>query len=213
MDKFWSIFLSILFIIALTILPFVFSFYLTVFDSVSYKEKFELYGVDKTFPEVDIEEYNKKVLNYLISKGEEMPTEIPLNERELSHMEDVKIAFQLLRTVLILCTLSCMMLYIFLIGKMPFAKIFMIAGLVSAGIALIAAGFFAASFQTSFDFFHTFFFQENSWQFYESDNLIKIYPENFFLGIALQIFTLDIIISLIVCCAGYVSKKIYKLAL
>ncbi|MCA9894424.1 MAG: DUF1461 domain-containing protein, partial [Anaerolineae bacterium] len=56
---------------------------------------------------------------------------------------------------------------------------------IGAIVGIVVAAIFA--WDTFFALFHSLFFQEGSWQFYYSDTLIRLYPEQFWLDAAIFI--------------------------
>jgi integral membrane protein (TIGR01906 family) len=104
------------------------------------------------------------------------------NERELSHMHDVK---NVVRPSLLIGYLSWVVLLAVALsawfGKWSFEYLRGLkrGGWLTVGL-VVAIGLFAAiSFDTFFTEFHALFFVGNSWQFYYSDTLIRLFPMRF----------------------------------
>ena len=101
------------------------------------------------------------------------------NQRELSHMVDVKI---LLQTALkIFYALGG--LYLFIIGLVynrKWIKTFWLAlsngGWLTIGIIALILSSIAISFDALFTTFHKIFFTGDTWLFYYSDTLIRLFP-------------------------------------
>lgn len=111
------------------------------------------------------------------------------NERELAHMVDVKRVAQgvfLAALVVLVIDLIVLSWGIRTRESWPFAGL-RLAGLITIGaiVGIIVAAIFA--WDTFFALFHSLFFQEGSWQFYYSDTLIRLYPEQFWLNAAIFI--------------------------
>ncbi len=101
------------------------------------------------------------------------------NERELSHMQDVKPVFLSFIYVGLISALA--LVTIFLVGFRRPWKAMVLAGIRRGGwlmIGLIAAiGIMAAiNFWTFFEFLHSLFFTGDSWLFLYSDTLIRLFP-------------------------------------
>lgn len=103
------------------------------------------------------------------------------NERELSHMRDVKVLYQTARTVLV-CIVVFYVGLGWLVAKNPdsvpeFLKALKLGGMVTLGVmALILAGIII-DFDALFTAFHHLFFTGSTWLFYVDDSLIRLYPE------------------------------------
>ncbi len=109
-------------------------------------------------------------------------------ERELSHLEDVKIVLQgVLRVfygaaaVFILCGL---------IARMKdwqdiYLKAIYLGGKITAGILVMILFLTLISFQALFTNFHLLFFEGDSWLFFYSDTLIRLFPVQFWQDIFL----------------------------
>jgi integral membrane protein (TIGR01906 family) len=157
------------------------------------------YDVHNTFPDIDLKTYNSQVLDYLKGKQESLPEGIPFNERELSHMEDVRNTFSTalitLNTALIL-TIIAITTTLYL-NKKSIKKILFYSGAIVWAFSLMLILFFSLAFTQSFTFLHSLFFKEGSWLFSSADNLIKLYPLGFFKDIIITILIIQLIIATI----------------
>jgi len=104
------------------------------------------------------------------------------NERELSHMQDVKAVVTGMRIALTLSLL--ILLVITIIGIRKSWRVDLLAAYRYGGWALIGLMvaillFVAISFQNLFTWFHQLFFESGTWQFYTSDTLIRLFPMKF----------------------------------
>lgn len=126
--------------------------------------------------------FNDAGIEYL--GDETFPDSSPLyNERELSHMLDVKIVTQQLQVFgygLVLLFLVCVVL----LAASPLRRGVLWSSLLSGSVltvALIVLGLVAVA--TSFDWlftqFHAMFFEGDSWIFLTSDTLIRLFPIRF----------------------------------
>jgi integral membrane protein (TIGR01906 family) len=104
------------------------------------------------------------------------------NDRELSHMEDVKgvvtgmrVTLAIFLIVLVICVWVLFKKgrrdFIFLAFYMGGWGLF---GLIAAILLLVAI-----SFNQLFTWFHKIFFSDGTWQFYTSDTLIRLFPMRF----------------------------------
>lgn len=103
------------------------------------------------------------------------------NERELSHMKDVRIVFKNARAVL-----SVMVLYVLFVILLVCRNVDAVPGLCNAllwggGLSLGLLGLVLVLILTGFDSFfttfHSIFFNSGTWLFWESDSLIRLFPE------------------------------------
>lgn len=138
--------------------------------------------------------YNSAGIAYLAEQ--QLPDGSPLyNERELSHMEDVKIVFQGMLTAwrVLLAALAGLALWAWRGGWLKAYR----PGLGNGGrltiglIAFILAAV-AVSFNALFTAFHRIFFTGDTWLFQYSDNLIRLFPMRFWQDgfIAMGVLTL-----------------------
>ncbi len=132
-----------------------------------------------------------------------LPDGTPLyNERELSHMNDVKGVVQKL-TRFGLGLVAVMVISIVLLAISSSTRLDLYAALQAGSIltvALIIAGLIAAT--TSFDWlfteFHGLFFQGNTWLFPTSDTLIRLFPEQFWIDAFVLVFSGVLIEALVI---------------
>ncbi|MBN1427453.1 MAG: TIGR01906 family membrane protein [Anaerolineae bacterium] len=152
------------------------------------------------FTQADRLLYGPLALEYLFTEqGEEFLSEQSLsdgtplyNERELSHMNDVKKVTQGLTrfgvSLIALYTIAVMLMAIPLQTR-PGLYAALRSGSILT-IALIIAGLIAAT--TAFDWlfaqFHGLFFEGTSWIFPTSDTLIRLFPEQFWVDAFVLMF-------------------------
>jgi len=104
------------------------------------------------------------------------------NDRELSHMQDVKTLIQTTSSIWIAAIIFCIAIYIWA-WRSKWLK-YLWDGLSWGGwltLGVIGATFvaIALNFDVLFTDFHHLFFQGNSWLFYYSDTLIRLFPLRF----------------------------------
>ena len=122
------------------------------------------------------------------------------NERELSHMKDVKDVLQvLLKTWYIALTILVLLLIV--ARRANWLEAYL-AGWRRGGFLMIAAligfGIFAvSSFWEFFSWFHSLFFKGTSWQFYFSDTLIRLFPMRFWADCFIYIGGFALVIAVV----------------
>jgi integral membrane protein (TIGR01906 family) len=109
-------------------------------------------------------------------------------ERELTHLEDVKIVLQG-----VLRVFAAAAIILSLGGalantqdwKGDFLKAVFLGGRITSGLLIIILFLTLVSFQSLFTNFHLLFFEGDSWLFYYSDTLIRLFPIRFWQDIFL----------------------------
>ncbi|PJF41965.1 MAG: TIGR01906 family membrane protein [Phototrophicales bacterium] len=159
----------------------------------------DLYG----FSTEDRLKYGSYGVNYLLNDEDidylanlEINGQPAFNQRELKHMEDVKVvtqrAFQVLWIVGAFCLGSSVLLVRSRTTHKALASAWRLGGILTLlliGIGLVAV---VVSWNFFFDTFHEVFFADGTWQFHRSDTLIRLYPEQFWFDAAITIGILTI---------------------
>jgi len=153
-------------------------------------------------------EWSKPSVEYLVNgAGIEYLADLHLengdpiyNERELSHMHDVKNVVQKLLKLwyvdLVLLALIGLWawranwLYDYLLGWKR-------GGFLTAGLLIVLASFAAVSFWQFFTWFHSLFFSGDSWLFEFSDTLIRLFPIRFWQDAVMYIVGFSILLGLL----------------
>jgi len=157
-------------------------------------------------------EWSRPSINYLVNtqdiqylkalqfeSGEQI-----FNDRELSHMQDVKGVVTGMRIALV-SALVLLVVINFVVkkkGKRATSLLFAYrrGGWGLIGIILTILIFVTLNFHQLFTRFHQIFFESGSWQFYTSDTLIRLFPTRFwqdafiFVGVLSLILGVTIII-------------------
>lgn len=137
-------------------------------------------------------EYGTESVNYIIDSAHKysddylaelkMKDGTPLyNEREVAHMYDVRVVFRNARTVMSFMIVF-IILTILLVSRKPDAlqgflkSLTWGASLTLALIVIVAVGILTG-FDAFFETFHHLFFTGDSWLFWETDSLIRLFPE------------------------------------
>jgi integral membrane protein (TIGR01906 family) len=122
------------------------------------------------------------------------------NARELSHMRDVKDVLQVLLK-LWYAALAILIVFAVWARRADWLEAY-IAGWRRGGFLMVALllgfGVFAAtSFWDFFTWFHSLFFQGDSWQFFYSDTLIRLFPMRFWEDCFIYIGSFSLIVALV----------------
>ncbi len=129
------------------------------------------------------------------------------NERELSHMEDVKAVVQgtlrwYLVGVILLVILTALALQTG--NKRAFWESLSWGGFLTVGIVLFVLVYLAFNFDALFTQFHKLFFESGTWVFYESDSLIRLFPLPFWQDCFIVVGTLSLLGGIL---AGWLGRK------
>lgn len=191
-----------LFSIALLVVILVSSVEIVVYGDKDYfQQEYEKYNVTQrvSMTMEDLLVVTDHMMSYLKGHEDDLNILVPIgnekqlffNERELSHMKDVKLLFLgaiWLRRIAIVFLLLLLLFY----TKVKKQRILMVSFLRTAFAAL--CGFFllailaAMDFNKYFTLFHKIFFRNNLWILNpETDRLINIVPEPFFVDTAVRI--------------------------
>ncbi len=224
--------ISVLLIIDIPFILYSFNFINAAFDEDFYKTEFEKYDVYGKLENYDIEEINNDVLDYLRYGEKELIENDFFNEREKSHLLDVKeliqktVKFYYFSMILFFVLL---VLLIFLLNKnikivKYLGMIFLISGLLTFLDAFVFFAIVNSNFSFAFDIFHNTFFSEGSFLFDpSSENIVNLYPKELFFDITFKIVIDTLIFSFLVFLVGISflgiikyktakikNKKIYK---
>ncbi len=109
-------------------------------------------------------------------------------ERELSHLEDVKIVLQ--GVLKVFYGAAAVFVFCGLIAQKKgwqgiYLKAISLGGKITAGILIMILFLTLISFQALFTNFHLLFFEGDSWLFFYSDTLIRLFPVQFWKDIFL----------------------------
>ena len=159
-----------------------------------------------------IKEAYDEVLDYLTLPGREFGTgELKYSEEGKSHFEDCKVLFALDFWVFVASLAAFVTLAVLAkLGKFKLCRPFDFHVLMTSGVSILAffaiiALFVAIDFDSAFKVFHTVFFPgKDNWYFgWDTDQIIRILPSQFFLNCGILIFS-----SILLLCIGCVVYSI-----
>jgi integral membrane protein (TIGR01906 family) len=149
------------------------------------------YSIDYLMGKVSQEEFGNTTL----------PDGTPLfNARELSHMADVRrLTAPVVSIWLGLCVFYVMMLLVSLARKWgwDYLKALRDGAILAIFLIIVVLISVWLNFDLLFTKFHQIFFEGDTWLFYLSDNLIRLFPMRFWQDLFIFIGTLTIIASLV----------------
>lgn len=179
----------------IALIPFVillFNFRLVVFDFGFYKSEFEKLGVYRNVPEADNVAFD--LIQYL--KSSDVQPDF-FNEKEKLHLKDVKELINKLIIVLYVSLIIFVASFFILKKKLFFNALF-------RGTILTIFVIFIFFLMSFFDFsllfvqFHKIFFSNDLWLLNPvTDNLLKLFPEQFFYGAFKKILINSLITAIV----------------
>lgn len=201
--------ISILMVLTIPFIIYLYNFNSIAFDRDLYKKEFLKYNVYNNLEDYDIEGINNDVLNYLINEKGSIPIENDFfNEREKTHLLDVKNLIQKVLAIYYYSMILFLLLFIMLILLLNFnfkeivKRLFIILFFGSLLTLLDAGSFFLLSnfnFDFTFDLFHETFFSSGTFTFNpEFENIVVLYPENLFFDLLIKIIMNTILSSVII---------------
>ena len=200
---------KLFFIIIFPIVIILGNFELLAKNESFYRYLYEKSGTYKNFERENIvENSTKNLIGYFNGKNK-----LDVNfysEQADFHLKDVKKLFQISRGLFILTAISVLFIGINLLLKKRnqdlFFALFAASMLTLSSIILLGFGAFSA-FDWFFIKFHLLVFSNNLWLFDESDNLIKLFPQQFFVNFANQLAVNIVISSAIIAVISYLSLR------
>jgi integral membrane protein (TIGR01906 family) len=200
--------LKTLFIISIILLIITLNFKLLALNFNFYQKEFFKLNVYEKIPDADKNALN--LINYL--NGKEQLNNF-YNEKEKMHLKEVKTLLGKLSLIFYISFISFLLILVYFIYKKKYNLIFnsfFIASLSAIIIILISLLIFV-NFDKFFIKFHEIFFSNDLWLLNpEKDNLINMFPLQFFYDITRKIFVNIFIVSsiLIIFAKLKISKKL-----
>ena len=136
------------------------------------------------------------------------------NESEIGHMIDVKVVADAFKPALWISAIIVVGGLIYLIAREQTrlfgAKTMMYGGLFTIGLVLLVMLFMFVAWNQAFTVFHNIFFDPGTWQFFYTDSLIRLFPEQFWFDFG-TIWTVSILASGgLLAVVGYILSKTWS---
>ena len=220
-------FLGIVFSLALILVLLISSFQFAAYGDFGFYEKeYKKYDVvsDLDMELKDVMYVTYEMMDYLIGDRENLDVYIVVegkeqdffNEQDKLHMADVKNLFLgglMVRRVSAAVMLLC--LFVLWVTKANWKKIlargYQIGlGIATAGVVFLA-GALIVDFNTAFTVFHEIFFTNDLWLFDpETDYMIRMLPEGFFLDMVIRISKVFVAVLVLIWIVLFWGKRNYK---
>lgn len=206
---------AVLLVISISISCLLIAIELNAFNINLYNKSFRKHNIDKLTGKDfnELEEIANDLILYLDGKESEDIMQPNFNNKEILHMEDVKMLFtsgKLIRTISVVLSLFLTSYFFNKRQKKYFKFIFM--GLFSNWIILTILGFMIYfDFNKYFTIFHHIFFSNDLWILNpKTDLLIQMLPEDFFMNMASRIVLFFLIFLTLVQGLFYIIIKTDK---
>ena len=128
------------------------------------------------------------------------------------HLKDVKKLLSATQVAALCSIISLTALTAYLIlkkqGKTAF-KSYLTGSIITLALTIISLIFIVLDFSNIFFGFHLMFFTNNYWLFEENDNLIKMFPQRFFISFANYLAANIIVTALLILLIVFSVKKIH----
>ncbi|HZX12519.1 MAG TPA: TIGR01906 family membrane protein [Candidatus Nanoarchaeia archaeon] len=184
-------------------------------DKEFYFERFQHYSLYDQFQEdpATINNHFEQVLAYLQDDTKELETPF-YNKKEKQHLQDVKKLYITSRTLLAIAAILFFSSALFLLKKRDYTTLnqsLLIGAASTLIITLLIAALSIIDFEHSFILFHKILFSNNLWILNpETDNLIKMLPQELFSDISKKIFLITSAISTFILLITIVTRKKLK---
>ena len=193
-----------------------------------YQKEYEKYGVleDVNMEMADVMDVTREMMAYLRGNRDDLVVETVVggqqqeffNQREKDHMADVRNLFIggiWLRRILVVLCIICVTILVLI--KANLKRLLPLAYMIGTGLFLLITGglalLFASDFTKYFTIFHEIFFTNDLWLLDpDTDLMINILPEGFFVDMVMRIgviFIISLVVTLIISivCLRFCNRK------
>ena len=140
--------------------------------------------------------------------------DVAFNEQELSHMEDVQVAFTQMTIAAVLGALIWIAGFVVLATSRQRRRVaaatLLTGGLFTLGLLTVIGAVMAVSWWEFFTAFHRIFFSEGTWVFEYTDTLIRLFPMQLWTDVAVVVVVLLVVEALLIGVAGWVWRRRIK---
>ncbi len=203
--------LFILSVLFLTILIFIFSLHIFLYNPKFYDWQYKQNGIYETLGYTQTWSATEELWSYM--HGKSLFYSNFFSSRDQIHMSDVRDIFYFLDKLLFISCVGFLLslFFVFVFHRSDF-KIFLTTLFRFTGLSILFfVGFFglcALFFDQSFILFHKLFFSNNYWLLDPAtDKLVVLYPESFFLTTFICIVSVALVIGVLLFTFGYYLKK------
>ncbi len=220
--KLLTLIISILMVLTIPFIIYLYNFNSIAFDEDFYKKEFLENNVYDNLENYYIENINNDFLNYLRNeKNNLLINNDFFNEREKTHLLDVKNLIQTIFTIFYISIILFLLLFILLIILMDFnfkliIKRLLIILTIGSFLTLLDAVLFLIlsnfNFSFVFDLFHETFFSFGTYTFDTAyEKIVILYPQNLFFDALSRIIIRTIITSVVILCISIIFFYFFKI--
>lgn len=206
--------LSILLILSLSLTFLMISIENNAYNKNYYLRSYKKYNIESETGRImyELDEITNHIINYLKGKGGDELLEPYFNEREVMHMRDVQNLFKYERLVKYFFGI----ISIIIMGYLGYKKEYKFLGktlafglFINYIVLIILSLFIISDFNKYFTIFHYIFFSNDLWLLNpQTDLMIQMLPEEFFIGMAKKIgLSFFIYLSILQIIGIYYMKK------
>ncbi|MBI4440863.1 TIGR01906 family membrane protein [Candidatus Woesearchaeota archaeon] len=168
----------------LVFLVFSYTLQWVAFDRSFYDAQYEKNGIYARFIPDEVNNVTDELLQYLQDEKSDIAT-LFFNSKEKEHLRDVKRLLQ--RERLFGLWMTVLFGVLLAIRRQAIQRIMTLAGLLGGGVIAILGLLISLSFPIAFTLFHLLLFTNDLWMLDpETDRLVMLYPEPFWIAIALR---------------------------
>ncbi len=185
------------------------NFKILLYDENYYKKEFQKHNVYENLNNYDVDGINNDVLDYFKNKDEIIKNDF-FNEKEKSHMSDVK---NLINDVfylfnLLILNFIILLIILYFVNKKRFLKYIGFSLAAGGALTFLHAFFFwftiKFNFGKTFTVFHEIFFKDN-WIFNPlSNKIVVLYPQGFFFDFVYNIVIRTLVMTSVLILIGLV---------
>lgn len=206
--------LSIILILSLSLTFLMISIENSAYNKSYYLKSYKKYNIEAETGRImyELEEITNHIIDYLKGKGGDELLSPYFNEREVLHMRDVKVLFQYERIVKYIFGIIAIFIIIYLSYKKEYiflGKALSFGLFINHLILIIMSVLIVSDFNKYFTIFHHIFFNNDLWLLDpNTDLMIQMLPEEFFVGMAINIgLSFFIYLSILQLIGIYYMKK------
>ncbi len=200
-------------VIALTVLVFIFSFYLFVYNPRFYDHQYSKNGVYQTFDYDEVWNATTDLWSYMHFRTDSLSDFYSTQDK--LHMVDVRNIIHALDVVLYLASIVFIisLLYFYSFNRKEFAFWMYDMFFSASTLIFVFLVFFVVLcfwFTQSFTIFHKFLFTNDYWLMDPAvDKLVQLFPEQFFSSIFLSILGVSLLFAVVLFGLSWYVKKRY----
>jgi integral membrane protein (TIGR01906 family) len=205
--------ISIILIISISLCALVLSIEINAYNKSYYMNSYDKHNVSAVTGKSteDLSIITEDIVLYLKGNGGDELLIPHFDEREVLHMRDVQDLFDMARFIKYAGLIIFIVIFINIIYKKQYlylGKTLLYGPLFTYSILILLAILASTDFNKYFTYFHYIFFSNDLWLLNpNTDLMIQMLPEPFFMGMAIRIMLSFLILLSIIQIVGYLYKR------